>query len=117
MTDVPITDHAGVTNAMLPEDSEELRELYRGFEREHLIPLWTLIQARAPDGERGRYLGTANAISFAFMTVGAVVYAVWSKALGLGVSEVFLLNSGLALLGCLIFLVRRRRLAGWVQES
>ena len=51
------------------------------------------------------------------MTVGAVVYAVWSKALGLGVSEVFLLNSGLALLGCLIFLVRRRRLAGWVQES
>lgn len=83
----------------------------------YLIPLWTLIQARAPDGERGRYLGTANAISFAFMTVGAVVYALWSKALGLGVSQVFLLNSGLALLGCLIFLVRRRRLAGWVQES
>ena len=48
MTDVPITDHAGVTNAMLPEDSEELRELYRGFEREHLIPLWTQLDDLMP---------------------------------------------------------------------
>jgi len=82
----------------------------------YLIPLWTLIQARAPEGERGRYLGTANAISFAFMTVGAVLYAVWTKVFGFGVSEVFLLNSGLAFIGCMIFLVRRRRLAGWVQD-
>jgi hypothetical protein len=32
------------------------------------------------------------------------------------VSEVFLLNSGLAFIGCMIFLVRRRHLAGWVQD-
>ena len=83
----------------------------------YLIPLWTLIQARSPDGERGRFLGTANAISFAFMTVGAVTYALWSKAFGLGVSEVFLLNAGLSFVGCLIFLVRRKRLAGWVLEG
>lgn len=24
-----------------PEDTEALRELYRGFERNHLMPLWT----------------------------------------------------------------------------
>ena len=83
----------------------------------YLIPLWTLIQARSPDGERGRYLGTANAISFSFMTVGAVTYALWSKTFGLGVSEVFLLNAALAFVGCLIFLVRRKRLANWVQEN
>ncbi|MEE2682136.1 MAG: MFS transporter [Planctomycetota bacterium] len=83
----------------------------------YLIPLWTLIQDRSPDGERGRYLGTANAISFAFMTVGAVIYAVWSKGLGLGVSQVFLLNAGLALVGCVLFLIRRKRLANWVQRD
>ena len=83
----------------------------------YLIPLWTLIQDRAPDGERGRFLGTANAISFAFMTVGAVTYALWSKAFGLGVSHVFLLNAGLAFIGCLIFLIRRKRLASWVQKD
>ena len=83
----------------------------------YLIPLWTLIQARAPEGERGRYLGTANAISFAFMTVGAILYAVWTKVLGFGVSEVFLFNSALAFIGCLIFVIRRHRLAGWVQEA
>ena len=28
-------------HAMQPEDSAELRELYRGFEENHLNPLWT----------------------------------------------------------------------------
>ena len=51
------------------------------------------------------------------MTVGAVIYAVWSKALGLGVSQVFLLNAGLALVGCVLFVIRRKRLANWVQSD
>ncbi|KAB2726478.1 cupin domain-containing protein [Brucella anthropi] len=34
-------DHAAVKNAMQPDDTPELRELYAGFEREHLKPLWT----------------------------------------------------------------------------
>lgn len=33
--------HAAVKNAMQPDDTPELRELYAGFEREHLKPLWT----------------------------------------------------------------------------
>lgn len=30
-----------MANAMQPDDSEELRALYDGFEREHILPLWT----------------------------------------------------------------------------
>lgn len=33
--------HENVEHAMQPEDTPELRELYRGFEENHLIPLWT----------------------------------------------------------------------------
>lgn len=35
------TEHSDVENAMQPEDTPALRELYKGFEDEHLIPLWT----------------------------------------------------------------------------
>ncbi|MGY6695269.1 MAG: cupin domain-containing protein [Roseinatronobacter sp.] len=34
-------DHDTVEHAMQPEDSPELRALYKGFEEENLIPLWT----------------------------------------------------------------------------
>lgn len=34
-------DHSNVEHAMQPEDSPELRALYKGFEDEHLMPLWT----------------------------------------------------------------------------
>lgn len=42
------TDHDSVTNAMLPPDSPELRELYQGFEDSHLVPLWTQIDDLMP---------------------------------------------------------------------
>lgn len=35
-------------NAMQPEDTAELRELYRGFEANHLNPLWTQIAGLMP---------------------------------------------------------------------
>ena len=34
-------DHENVGHAMMPDDSPELRALYKGFEQENLIPLWT----------------------------------------------------------------------------
>ncbi len=34
-------DHDTVDHAMQPEDTPELRALYKGFEAENLIPLWT----------------------------------------------------------------------------
>ena len=39
MTDA--LDHENVAHSMQPEDTPELRALYDGFEKEHLIPLWT----------------------------------------------------------------------------
>jgi gentisate 1,2-dioxygenase len=33
--------HTTVKHGMQPEDTPELRALYKGFEEEHLIPLWT----------------------------------------------------------------------------
>ncbi|MGV6888188.1 cupin domain-containing protein [Rhodophyticola sp. SM2404] len=35
------TTHGTVAHGMQPEDTPELRALYRGFEAQHLIPLWT----------------------------------------------------------------------------
>jgi len=41
MTGTEALGHGDVANAMQYDDSPELRELYSGFERNHLIPLWT----------------------------------------------------------------------------
>ena len=40
----------------------------------YIIPLQALLQGLSPDDERGRFLGTANAVSFTFMTVAALLY-------------------------------------------
>lgn len=40
----------------------------------YIIPLQALLQGMSPDDERGRFLGTANAVSFAFMTLAAMFY-------------------------------------------
>ncbi len=48
MDESHITSHAEVENAMQPEDTPELRELYRGFEEQHLIPLWTQLDDLMP---------------------------------------------------------------------
>lgn len=48
MTDVQITDHSQVANAMQPQDSPELRELYQGFEEQNLVPLWTQLDDLMP---------------------------------------------------------------------
>ena len=40
-----------------------------------VIPLQSMLQRHAPERERGRFLATANAISFTFMTVAGGLYA------------------------------------------
>ena len=42
----------------------------------YIVPLQALLQKLSPRGERGRFLGTANAVSFAFLTIAAIFYAV-----------------------------------------
>ncbi len=40
----------------------------------YIIPLQALMQYLSPDDERGRFLGTANAMSFCFTSFGAIVF-------------------------------------------
>lgn len=44
---------------------------FSGF---YIIPLQSLLQKLSPDEERGRFLGTSNAVSFAFMSIAALIY-------------------------------------------
>lgn len=45
---------------------------FAGF---YIIPLQALLQKMSPDDERGRFLGTANAVSFTFLTVAGILVA------------------------------------------
>jgi len=45
--------------------------LFAGF---YIVPLQALLQKLSPDDERGRFLGTANALSFVFSSLGAIIY-------------------------------------------
>ncbi|WP_306027307.1 cupin domain-containing protein [Stappia sp. MMSF_3263] len=48
--------HETVEHAMQPEDTPELRALYRGFEENHLIPLWTQLGDLMPVHPKPRAL-------------------------------------------------------------
>ncbi len=78
---------------------------FAGF---YIIPLQALLQKLSPDDERGRFLGTANAVSFAFMTLAAVVFFVVRGWFGDSPQRIFLLCSALMAIGTIFFLWRLR---------
>lgn len=52
------------------------------FAGAYIVPLQAKIQALAPDGDRGRFLGTANAFSFSVMALAAIVYKAIRNTVG-----------------------------------
>ncbi len=78
---------------------------FAGF---YIIPLQSLLQGMSPDGERGRFLGTANAVSFAFMTVAAVLYWAIRPAFYDHPQHIFYLSSLLMAVGAAFFLWKLR---------
>ena len=74
----------------------------------YIIPLQSLLQYRSPAGERGRFLGTASAISFMFLTLAAIVYPVIRPAFGQHPEKIFLVCCGLILAGIVMFMLRLR---------
>lgn len=76
---------------------------FAGF---YIIPLQALLQKLSPNGERGRFLGTANAVSFAFMTLSAAVYFVLAKIFVDEPQRIFLVCGGLMFFGTAFFLYR-----------
>jgi acyl-[acyl-carrier-protein]-phospholipid O-acyltransferase/long-chain-fatty-acid--[acyl-carrier-protein] ligase len=74
---------------------------FAGF---YIIPLQALLQKLSPDDERGRFLGTANAVSFAFMTVSALFFAAVRPAFGNQPQKIFYLCALLMAAGAAYFL-------------
>ena len=74
--------------------------VFAGF---YIIPLQALLQKLSPGDERGRFLGTANAVSFAFLTVAGILVAV---VLGQFADrqKIFYLSSFLMATGSIFFL-------------
>lgn len=74
----------------------------------YIVPLQALLQKLSPDDERGQFLGTANAVSFAFMTVAGVLYPVIRPGFGDNPQRIFYICSGLMLIGAMFFTWRLR---------
>ena len=74
----------------------------------YIIPLQSLLQHRSPAAERGRFLGTASAISFMFLTLAAIIYPVIRPAFGQHPEKIFLVCCGLILAGMIMFTLRLR---------
>ena len=74
---------------------------FAGF---YIVPLQSLLQGLSPDSQRGQYLGTANAISFGFMTLAAVFYWLVRDLFGDQPQKIFYLCSLLMGLGAGFFI-------------
>ena len=76
----------------------------------YIVPLQALLQKLSPDDQRGRYLGTANAVSFAFMTLAAGLYFVIRPIFGNHPERIFVLCAALmaAGAGVLLWALQRR---------
>jgi MFS family permease len=84
-----------------------LMGLVAGF---YIIPLQSMLQALSPDSERGRFLGTANAMSFVMGGVGSLLF-VGIKNVGLASDRAFLVLAVLTAIvgGLLAWWLRARR--------
>ncbi|MGI9469619.1 MAG: hypothetical protein ACR2OA_21025, partial [Rubripirellula sp.] len=70
----------------------------------YIVPLQALLQSLSPDGERGRFLGTANGVSFMFLTLASLVVLVLGRAYAGVEYKMFYFCSGLMLVGAIYFL-------------
>lgn len=76
---------------------------FAGF---YIIPLQALLQKLSPDDERGRFLGTANAVSLSFLTGSAALYWLMRPAFDEVPQRIFLVSAGLMAVGAAFFLWR-----------
>ena len=70
----------------------------------YIVPLQALLQSLSPEGERGRFLGTANGVSFMFLTLASLVVLVLAPAFRGVEYKMFYVCSGLMLVGAIYFL-------------
>ncbi len=78
---------------------------FAGF---YIIPLQAMLQKLSPDSERGRFLGTANAISFTFLAIGSLLFWIIKPLFIDNPQRIFLVSAALMLVGAVFFLVKLR---------
>ena len=79
----------------------------------YIIPLQALLQRLSPDDERGRFLGTANGVSFTFLTLASLLYWIMRPAFGTTAGQqhpekIFLVSAVLMVVGATFFLWRMK---------
>ena len=75
----------------------------------YIVPLQALLQTLAPSEERGRFFGTANALSFTFMAMAALFFISLSRA-GISPARIPLFCAGLAGVGTLVGMIELNRI-------
>ncbi|MDZ4754789.1 MAG: MFS transporter [Phycisphaerae bacterium] len=75
----------------------------------YIIPLQSMLQALSPDDQRGRFLGTANAMSFAMSVVASLMF-LGLRQMSMPSERIFLVLAGMtASVGVLLAIWVRRR--------
>ena len=77
----------------------------------YIIPLQAMLQKLSPDDERGRFLGTANGISFTFLAIGSLLYWIIKPLFGSAPQRIFLVSAVLMFGGAVFFLFKLRHTA------
>lgn len=80
--------------------------VFAGF---YIVPLQALLQFLSPSEERGRFFGTANALSFVFISAAGLIYIVLSR-LGLPPEKIPLVCAALAAIGTLVGAIELNRI-------
>jgi MFS family permease len=76
----------------------------------YIVPLQALLQHLSPPDERGRFLGTANALSFIASTLASLIFLFARSVLQLPSNRVFLICAVLAFAGTGVLIWRMRKL-------
>jgi hypothetical protein len=76
----------------------------------YIVPLQALLQHLSPPDERGRFLGTANALSFVASSAASLIFLGARAALGIPSNRIFLICAALAFVGTGALIWRMRGL-------
>jgi MFS family permease len=76
----------------------------------YIVPLQALLQHLSPPDERGRFLGTANALSFVASTLASLIFLGARAAFDIPSNRIFLICAGLAFIGTGALIWRMRGL-------
>jgi riboflavin transporter FmnP len=75
----------------------------------YIVPLQSLLQFLAPSDERGRFFGTANALSFTFISAAGIMFFVLRRA-GMPTERMPLVCACLAFVGTLVGMMELNRI-------